>query len=495
MLAVLVALPVLLAQGPVVITGRVISTDDEPLPGATVSVVGTKDATATDVDGNFTLRVPATATDKKIQATYIGMRPVEMAISGITGPVVIRLVDDETRLDEIIVTGYTTLSKERATGAFGTLSAKKLETKLATSLADRIEGQMAGVVVNKDGSMSIRGRATLNAETDPLVVVDGYPTELKLSELNPDNIANITVLKDAVAASIYGSRSANGVIIVSTKQGQEGKMRLSYRGTLKVLPKPDLDYLHMANASDYIDAELELYNQNPGGTTIARRGTMSDVSKLIAFQKAGMITEAEFDSRINALRQNDFLADMKKYMFRTELTQTHNVGISGGTATNRYNLAVNYTNTKGSFINTHSNRVIIDLNNEWKPFRFLTVGIGTSISYCVTMRPTPDGRCTPTIISTYVPTHGSMTMPAISPTFRRCRMLPNRCMPVLPGPRTCITILYRMPMTHITRLSTLARASMDSYAGISSTTLISRLAATGTVPTPLTGPSTGPTAM
>ncbi len=291
-LAVLVALPVLLAQGPVVITGRVISTDDEPLPGATVSVVGTKDATATDVDGNFTLRVPATATDKKIQATYIGMRPVEMAISGITGPVVIRLVDDETRLDEIIVTGYTTLSKERATGAFGTLSAKKLETKLATSLADRIEGQMAGVVVNKDGSMSIRGRATLNAETDPLVVVDGYPTELKLSELNPDNIANITVLKDAVAASIYGSRSANGVIIVSTKQGQEGKMRLSYRGTLKVLPKPDLDYLHMANASDYIDAELELYNQNPGGTTIARRGTMSDVSKLIAFQKAGMITEA-----------------------------------------------------------------------------------------------------------------------------------------------------------------------------------------------------------
>ena len=380
-LAVLVALPVLLAQGPVVITGRVISTDDEPLPGATVSVVGTKDATATDVDGNFTLRVPATATDKKIQATYIGMRPVEMAISGITGPVVIRLVDDETRLDEIIVTGYTTLSKERATGAFGTLSAKKLETKLATSLADRIEGQMAGVVVNKDGSMSIRGRATLNAETDPLVVVDGYPTELKLSELNPDNIANITVLKDAVAASIYGSRSANGVIIVSTKQGQEGKMRLSYRGTLKVLPKPDLDYLHMANASDYIDAELELYNQNPGGTTIARRGTMSDVSKLIAFQKAGMITEAEFDSRINALRQNDFLADMKKYMFRTELTQTHNVGISGGTATNRYNLAVNYTNTKGSFINTHSNRVIIDLNNEWKPFRFLTVGIGTSISY------------------------------------------------------------------------------------------------------------------
>ena len=386
-LSVLIALPVLLAQGPIVITGTVISTDDEPLPGATVSVPGTKDVTATDIDGKFSLKVAAENKDKKIQATYIGMLPVEMAISKINGPVTIRLSEDENRLDEVIVTGYTTLSKERATGAFGTLSAKKLETKLATSLADRIEGQMAGVVVNKDGTMSIRGRATLNAETDPLVVVDGYPTEMKLSDLNPDNIANITVLKDAVAASIYGSRSANGVIIVSTKQGQEGKMRVSYRGTLKVLPKPDLDYLHMANASDYIDAELELYNQNPGGTTIAGRGTMSEVSKLIAYQKAGMISDAEFNSGIDALRQNDFLSDMKKYMFRTELTQTHNVGISGGNTTNRYNLAVNYTNTKGSFINTHSNRVIIDLNNEWKPFKFLTVGIGTSITYSRSQAP------------------------------------------------------------------------------------------------------------
>ena len=121
-----------------------------------------------------------------------------------------------------------------------------------------------------------------------------------------------------------------------------------------------------------------------------------------------MITEAEFDSRINALRQNDFLADMKKYMFRTELTQTHNVGISGGTSTNRYNLAVNYTSTKGSFINTHSNRVIIDLNNEWKPQISDRGYRHEHLLFRVTMRPTPDGRCTPTIISTYVPTRGSM---------------------------------------------------------------------------------------
>ncbi|WP_286524688.1 SusC/RagA family TonB-linked outer membrane protein [Duncaniella freteri] len=381
LLLVLMTVSAVMAQNPVVITGSVLADDGEPLPGATVAISGTSNATATDIDGRFTLKVPAAKKDGKIHVSYIGMRPVEMAISMIKGPVEIRLQDDDNRLEEVIVTGYATLSKERATGSFGTISSKKLESKLATNLADRLEGQMAGVVLNKDGSMSIRGRATLNAETDPLVVVDGYPTELKLSDLNPDNISNITVLKDAVAASIYGSRSANGVIIVSTRQGEEGKMKVSYRGSLKVLPKPDLDYLHMAGASDYIDAEIELYNQNPGGTTIANRGTMSEVSTLIAKNKAGMISDAEYNAGIEALRQNDFLADMKKYMFRTELTQTHNLGISGGSSVNRYNLAVNYTNTKGAFINTHSNRVIIDLNNEWKPFRFLTVGVGASISY------------------------------------------------------------------------------------------------------------------
>lgn len=279
MLLVLVTVSAVIAQNPVVITGSVLADDGEPLPGATVAVSGTSNATATDIDGRFTLKVPAAKKDGKIHVSYIGMRPVEMAISMINGPVEIRLQDDDNRLEEVIVTGYATLSKERATGSFGTISSKKLESKLATNLADRLEGQMAGVVLNKDGSMSIRGRATLNAETDPLVVVDGYPTELKLSDLNPDNISNITVLKDAVAASIYGSRSANGVIIVSTRQGEEGKMKVSYRGSLKVLPKPDLDYLHMAGASDYIDAEIELYNQNPGGTTIANRGTMSEIGR------------------------------------------------------------------------------------------------------------------------------------------------------------------------------------------------------------------------
>ena len=157
-----------------------------------------------------------------------------------------------------------------------------------------MEGQIAGVVLDKKGNISIRGISTLSAETDPLIVVDGYPTECSLSDLNPDNIENITVLKDGVAASIYGSRSANGVIVVTTKSGQKGKAKISYRGTFKFTPKPSLDYLHMASTSDYIDAELNLYDQNPSSSSYAlstKSTNQSEVAYLLTQHRAGLISE------------------------------------------------------------------------------------------------------------------------------------------------------------------------------------------------------------
>ncbi len=137
MLLVLVTVSAVIAQNPVVITGSVLADDGEPLPGATVAVSGTSNATATDIDGRFTLKVPAAKKDGKIHVSYIGMRPVEMAISMINGPVEIRLQDDDNRLEEVIVTGYATLSKERATGSFGTNLSPNLQPILLTVLKGR----------------------------------------------------------------------------------------------------------------------------------------------------------------------------------------------------------------------------------------------------------------------------------------------------------------------------------------------------------------------
>ena len=197
------------------------------------------------------------------------------------------------------------------------MTSKQIDGKLNADLTQKLEGQIAGVVLDKDGNLSIRGIATLNAATQPLIVVDGYPTECQLSELNPDNIENITVLKDGVAASIYGSRSANGVIIVTTKNGAEGKTRLSYRGSFKFESKPNLDDLHMASTSDYIDAELALYDLNPNSSSynIAyRTANQSDVDYLLTQRKAGKISDSDFNSAIDKLRGNSVLRDMEKDM-------------------------------------------------------------------------------------------------------------------------------------------------------------------------------------
>ncbi|MCF0172119.1 MAG: SusC/RagA family TonB-linked outer membrane protein [Bacteroidales bacterium] len=370
------------AQQTRVISGTVVDENNEPLAGADVLLDGTNTATTTNADGTFRISIPTTKAGQILLVSFTGMKPGVLMVDSIKGDVTVTLTTDLTRLEDAVVTGYTTLSKERATGSFGVVTAKEVENKLGSNLINRLEGKISGLVLDKDGVLSIRGRATLNAETAPLIVVDGYPVECKLTDLNPDNIENITILKDAVAASIYGARSANGVIIVTTKHGQEGKLKVSYTGTFMVKPRPNLDYLHMASTDDYIDAELFLFKLNPATNNPASRSTnLSRVNYLISLNKGGYISEEEMNSRINELRGINALDQMQKYMFRTALTQTHNINISGGSSVNRYNLAVNYAKSRGSYLNTDDDRLVIDLNNEWKPLRFLTVGIATNLTY------------------------------------------------------------------------------------------------------------------
>ena len=368
----------------VLISGKILDSNGEPIPAATVTIQGKKGVgTITDSEGNFNINLDK-GKGETLLVSFLGMKPTSYYVNCRKDARNITLIlnDDNHLLDEVVVTGYQTISKERATGSFGSITSKQLESKLNSDLKNVIEGQVAGVVLDKDGNISIRGISTLNAETKPLLVVDGYPTEGDLSDLNPENIENVTVLKDGVAASIYGSRSANGVIVVTTKGGSKGKTKVSYQGTFKFEPKPDLDYLHMANASDYIDAELDLYNQDNSDYTLSLKSTdLSDVEYMLIARKSGMMSEDEFNQGISKLRNNNFLAQMKKYMFRTAFQQMHNVSISGGNDDVTYNLAVNYTNERESFINTKNNRLIVDFKNTWKPYKFLTVGVAANLKY------------------------------------------------------------------------------------------------------------------
>lgn len=198
----------------------VTDTNDEPLIGVTVLVKGTQNGTVTDVDGRFHLKVNSGET---LVVSYIGMKSKEVAVVDEKKELFIRLDADTEMLDEVLVTGYQTLSKERSTGAFSKVSTEKLELKRMDNLSSMLEGQVAGYVNGQ-----IRGVTTMNAVANPMVVIDGFPVENttldrigqtteNMPDLNPEDIESVTVLKDA-AASIYGARAANGVIVITTKK-------------------------------------------------------------------------------------------------------------------------------------------------------------------------------------------------------------------------------------------------------------------------------------
>ena len=227
------------------------------LPGVSVIVKGTQTGVATDINGRFEIKVDDEP-NLILQFSFVGMKTKEIKI-GNNQELKVVLESAAESLDEVIVTGYQTISKERTTGSFGVITPRNIETKLQSNLSSVLEGQATGVVLDKDGKIEIRGVSTFNAENEPLVVLDGYPIEGGLESINPENIENITVLKDGVAASIYGSRAANGVIVVTTTRGAADRFNVSYKGIVSTILKPQLSKLNRASTSDYIDAELDFY--------------------------------------------------------------------------------------------------------------------------------------------------------------------------------------------------------------------------------------------
>lgn len=372
-------MPVMVVEEQRPVRGKVVNEQGQPMVGVTVTVQGKKLGALTDADGAFSIAgVEEGAT---LLISYVGYtsQNVKASYSGAT----VTLVPDDRVVDGGTVrvnTGYQSLARERMTGSFSYISGEQLESKLATGLKNALEGQAAGVVIDKSGNIEIRGISTFNAQKTPLVVVDGYPIEGSIDDINPMNISSIVVLKDGVAASIYGSRAANGVIVVTTKTGRSSKPKVSYSGFVNIVQRPDLKYLNRASSSDYIDAEIDLFNLNPNGPSTLSTGNMSRVTYLLMQVREKKITEAEAMAEIDGLRKIDGMKQIEDAFFRKKITHQHNLGILGGSEEYNYNIAVNYQNTRENLINNDGKRIIFDLKNEWKPFSFLTAGASANFT-------------------------------------------------------------------------------------------------------------------
>lgn len=359
-----------LAQG-LTVSGHVQDTTGESVAYATVTVPGSKTMTLTDANGNFKLNVKPGAT---LRVTYIGYKTATVKADG----TVVITLEDNSMLNEAVVIGYGTAKKNDLTGSVTAIKPDDKNHGLQTSAQDMIQGKVAGVnVVSSSGApggaatIRIRGGSSLNAKNDPLIVIDGLaldndglegsPNALTL--VNPNDIESFTVLKDASATAIYGSRASNGVIIITTKKGRKNtRPHVSYNGNVSV--STNTKYLDVLNAQEFID----LVRRRTGLTDDAAWQASEYYNSLGYWNAAGQHLFAD--------------TDWQKEIYRTAVSTDHNITLSGGIKNMPYRVSFGYTNQR-----VRSRRQTIAVTRVASIFRppscMITCRLTSMVSSCI----------------------------------------------------------------------------------------------------------------
>lgn len=388
------------------ITGKIISaTDGQPLPGASVYVPSKTITTQTpvkglvesvgigqvaDFDGNFSLKIPVTT--KQIAVSFVGFETQIITLSDKKNYYKISLQEEANALQEVIVTGYQKIEKRKLTSSVAKVQAKDILQAGAASIDQLLQGQVAGMVTTTEtgspGEISkirIRGTASLSGSPDPLWVIDGLPLEgnevpdlsskgsidelrnYSIAGINPDDIQDITILKDAAATAIYGARAANGVIVITTKKGKKGKMSVNISANTFVTQRPDFEKLNLMNSSQKVDFELYMTSQKD----FSFRKNKGEVARILeknneydTYQNAGFSAlSGQTQNAINALRS--LSPDWGKKLYRTAFNQQYTASISGGSERNTYYFSLGYYDEQGTTVGTGFKRYNVSLSNSY----------------------------------------------------------------------------------------------------------------------------------
>lgn len=358
--------------------GKVTDENGNPLPGVTVVIQGTQMGCATDVNGDFNLNIPDQ--DVNLVFTFVGMENLVVSTVGKKEVnVVMHAVAED--LNEVVVTGYQTISKERSPGSYSVVTPADMKGKLQTNIIDRMEGLVAGLVTYR-GNVQIRGISTINGEKAPLYVVDGVPYEGSLDALNPADVVNITVLKDATAASIYGARSANGVIVITTRRGVPGKMRVNYNGTVKFTPLPDRKYQNLMSSAELVDFQVQMFHayHEPYESVDIKRAD-SPVYQALYKNEAGELSTTDLAKELDKYRRRDnYDQIVNEFIRKRKITHQHNLSIYGGNDFNQYMLSLNYRGDSPYEKAQHTDRAGFNLKNSFQFANWLKADIGLIVS-------------------------------------------------------------------------------------------------------------------
>jgi TonB-linked SusC/RagA family outer membrane protein len=390
------------------IKGKVIDAAGETVPGATIVLKGSSSiGTTTDGEGNFTLEIPDGSTTLVVSS--IGFMTQEVNITN-KSMVQITLQSDIKSLTEVVVTGYSSQSKRDITGAVSTVDAKELTKVNAPNVAQQLQGRVAGVTVTSnntpggEATVRIRGFGTIN-NNDPLYVIDGVPTKGGLNSINPNNIESMQVLKDASSASIYGSRAANGVIIITTKKGKAGAPQFTFNSRFGIQTgKVDLDLIKDPQQfGDLLWTQRKnagvLTNGNPSHQQYGNGVNAVVPDYILAGSQYGitlnpnnpndpaaaLVDPSRYNYNRNGFYQivkaNKQGTDWHKEILRPASTQEYNIGATGGTENGRYALSLNYYNQGGVLDHTSFNRYSLRSNTEFTFKKKVRFGENLEVSY------------------------------------------------------------------------------------------------------------------
>ncbi len=347
--------------------GKVTDATGNPLPGVTVALKGESIGTITDFDGNYTLSdLPPNAV---LVFSFVGMRSQEIAIEGRI-EIDVSLEEEAIGLEEVVAVGYGTQTKRNMTGSIQNLNADELTSMPVPQVAQKLQGKLAGVQITQTTgipgqgmTVRVRGQASISAGNSPLYVVDGTPIVGDLNSINPNDIESISVLKDAASTSLYGSRAANGVVLITTKRGKTGKTAVTFNAYYGAQSLPQKGRPDMMNAREFAQFEKELAIEN---------GREVDA----AYQNPEQYGEG---------------TDWYDILFRVAPVQNYNLSISGGNEDFKTAAVIDYYNMDGIMLNSNYKRYSARINTDFKINDKLKAVVNIAPSFSINKTPQSDG--------------------------------------------------------------------------------------------------------
>ncbi|WP_394676723.1 SusC/RagA family TonB-linked outer membrane protein [uncultured Sphingobacterium sp.] len=386
------------------VRGKVIDSLGNAIPGVSIHNLPDNSQATSSGDGDFEINVTTADIQLSFRHVSFNEKIVRFNAGQVEKPIRVMLSPKESMLNEIMVTGYQRISKERSPGAYAMINNDQLNKQINVDLTSALEGQVSGLTYIKSATRSdadkpvLRGIGTYSSAvtTNPLIVVDDLPTEFTLNDINPYDVESVTVLKDATAASIYGARAANGVIVVTTKRGKGQGVSVNFNVDQFITQKPDIAKMHYASTSDLIDYETDVYKRelsryansealfnyygNLGSGNLKYYSPLYD---LFRKESIGEISSQELEQTVNSWRSNDYIKEFVDNVWQNETRQRYNASISQNSSRSNTFVSFNYDKGKGQVVNDKNEKFNLYLKSAFNLTKWLSATVGLNGTYGV----------------------------------------------------------------------------------------------------------------